>query len=268
MFEWVVGLVLERSGLLQEAQTRCVHQYPGMLEVTGRMDFMMGGKPKQPASLEDLRLPEFFMRAAASIASDLANRYPDGVSPRALEIKSAGSYVFDSYASRNASSRNHRLQCFHYLKSLGMPYGEVVYVCRDDCRLSSCPVVNPSAVEEDYVLEIARLTGYHRNNDRPPLEKPIVWDPDAGSFAANWQVGYSQYLTLLYNIKDQSSFDELHRPTVERWNRVLGRMRRKEKITDKNKEAIEEMHAAGWNAQQLIESSSLPKQPTDTTETT
>lgn len=270
IWEWVVSLILNRCGLIHGQQTRCEHEYEGLLKVTGKLDFLMGCEAKiEPseaaftaeALLALVKLPEAFVRNGAKLAEAMAAH---GAVPKSvLEIKSCSAFMFDRYEAKRSASKNHRLQLFHYLKSLNMERGEVCYICRDDCRMLSVPVLNPSATEDQYKWHIAEISDYHKSDTRPPIEKCLVWDEDVGKFCANWQVAYSGYLTMLYNFKDQAHFDDTHKPTVARWNRTMGRLKEISEggttptgkpllLTDKNKLALDEMRSAGFDPDALL----------------
>lgn len=254
MFEWVVGLVLKRAGILKEGQKWVGYNYPGLLEVSGKIDFIAGGIPDYEhyrENLEALELPEFFMTASQKIIEHFAEKYPEGLGDLFLEIKSCSSFMMDSMEKTQNASKNHRLQLFHYLKAENFPRGHVVYICRDDLRMLEVGVENPSEVEEEYKKAIEEISGYYaRHKDTPleqflikpasaddlkwtwvpleglpPLEKYIVWDNDLKKFSRNWGVEYSSYLTMLYGFQTQLEFEELVMPIVSRWNRVLSRVK-------------------------------------------
>lgn len=257
VFEWLVSLILKRAGILKETQKWVPHQYPGLLQVTGKIDFIAGGIPDYENwkdSLGALELPEVFMRASANIIEHFQTKYPEGLGDLYLEIKSCSSFMMNGMEKTGKSSKNHRLQLFHYLKSENYPRGNVVYICRDDLRMLEVPVLNPSSVEDEYKKAIEDITKYynaHKNTPLedfliktesgentkwewipleglPPLEKNIVWDEDLCKFARNWGVEYSSYLTMLYGYQTQLEFEEAVNPTVGRWNRVLSRMKKAE----------------------------------------
>jgi hypothetical protein len=254
MFEWIVGLILKRAGILKEGQKWVPYTYPGMVQVTGKIDFIAGGMPDYEnyrASLEALELPEFFMRVSEFLVKHFAEKYPEGLGDLYLEIKSCSSFMMDAMEKTQNASKNHRLQLFHYLKADNFPRGHVVYICRDDLRMLEIPVENPSEVEAEYKQAIEEISMYYQkhkdtpldqflikpaNADElkwtwvpleglPPLEKYIVWDNDLKKFARNWGVEYSSYLTMLYGFQTQLEFEELVMPVVARWNRVLGRIK-------------------------------------------
>jgi len=288
MFEWIIGIVLKRAGILQEYQQWVNYIYDGLLEVSGKIDYIAGGIPDYEhyrEELEALELPEFFMRASEAVMEHFKSKYPQGLMEMPLEIKSCSSFMMDSMERTGNASRNHRLQCFHYLKSKGYEKGNVVYICRDDLRMLEVSVENPSEVEQEYRQAIEEITRYynaHKNTPLekflirpkeadeigadgkqgvkydwipleglPPLERNIVWDLDLKKFARNWGVEYSSYLTMLYGFQTQLEFEEAVMPTVSRWNRVLGRIKNDDKMTPKNLEVIKEMETEGFKPQEL-----------------
>lgn len=259
IWEWIVKLILIRAGILQDQQKWLSFQYPGLLEVTGKLDFIAGGKPDwnlANAAIDkmatDMVLPETISRGARDIIAHFAMNYPNGLASKILEVKSVSSFMFDSMERSGRSSANHRKQNFHYLKATGMKRGDIVYVCRDDCRMMEFPVLNPSPVEDEYRGDIELLTGYMERNEQPPLEKLIVFDEDLKKFATNWNVGYSGYLTMLYGFKDQREYDEKFRPMAERWNRVMGRVKAKKKMTAKNDAAMAEIREYGFDLDKIL----------------
>ena len=254
IWEWIVKLILLRAGILQSTQKWTGYQYPDLLEVSGKMDFVAGGKPDYEKGLSELKnliLPDIFLRAGKNILNYFKENYPDGLDEKILEIKSVSAFMFDNYESRKVASKNHRMQLFHYLKAENKEKGEIIYVCKDDCRMLEVPVINPSPVEDEYKGQIEKLTNYFKNDEQPPLEEPIVFDEDFGKFAKNWHFAYSLYLTKLYGFKDQNEFDEKYLPIVEKWNRVLGRIKEEKEMTDNNKMALEEIEKAGFDIEKI-----------------
>ena len=98
IWEWIVSIILKRSGILAEQQTWLPYQYPGMLKVTGKLDFLAGGQPdweKSKFEVSKLDLPPFITLKANAIIDDFANKYPAGLEKIVLEIKSSSVYLFD-----------------------------------------------------------------------------------------------------------------------------------------------------------------------------
>lgn len=258
IWESIVGYVLKRAGILIEAQERLEYQYPGLLKVSGKLDFVAGGNPdydKALAVLEEFSwLPSFVSYATSKIVEDLKIKHPNGLKNVILEIKSCSSFMFEIYEKKGTGSPQHRCQNFHYLKSKKMDEGHIVYVSRDDARILEVPVFNPSLVEDDYLKDIVEMTAYVKNGIQPDPEKPLVFDETLGKFSANWKVAYSNYLTMLYGFENQMQFDEKYKGTAERWNRVLGRIEDGKELTDNNKAAIDEMEETGFDIELIKKS--------------
>lgn len=251
IWEAIVKYVLTRAGILISHQEWLKYQYPTLLNVTGKLDFVAGGKPdyEKAISVIDAEfgwLPPFINRATKNIILTLQIKYPEGLEEIILEVKSCSSFMFENY-EKGTASLNHKLQLFHYLKAKPKDEGHITYICKDDARMIEIGIFNPSPVEEEYKKDIEQMTYFINKDERPPLENFIVFDKDFGKFSANYKVGYSQYLTMLYGLKDQFEFDNKYKPIVERWNRVLGRIEKGEKMTENNLQAIEEIKQAGFD---------------------
>jgi len=255
VFEWIVALILKRAGILKESQRWSSYQYDGLLRVTGKADFIAGGKPNIEQWQKDiaiLDLPEVFLRAGERILEYFAKNYPEGLDEMPLEIKSVSAFMFEALEKKQSSSKNHRLQVFHYLKSENRPAANLVYICRDDLRMMEYKILNPSKVEDEYKEAIEKISGYFIRNEKPPLEKPIGFSEDIGKFAKNFNVAYSGYLTMLYGFKDQKEFDDKYTPTVSKWNRVVARIKEGKDMTDKNNLVLKEIEEAGFNLNEIM----------------
>ncbi len=250
IWEWIIELILTRSGILQSSQDYIVHQYPGLLNVSGKLDFLAGGNPdyeKAESELENLNLPEVFIRGGRHIVKYLKENYPDGLESKILEIKSASEFTFSMYERLGKASINHRLQNFHYLKGMNVERGAVIYVSKDDCRMLEFPVMNPSPIEDEYKKAIERLTYYYNKNERPPLEDLISFDHDLGKFNTSWYVAYSGYLKMLYGFDNPEQYMDKYKPKCGRWNRVLSRIADGKDLTQNNLDAVKEMEVDGFN---------------------
>ncbi len=254
IWEWLVSLILKRAGILKEEQEYVKHQYEDLLQVTGYLDFLAGGEPDYLAmrdTLDELDLPEKFEKAGENIVRHLKKEYPDGLDTRVVELKSTSSYMFDKIEKNGEASENHQLQLFHYLKGKDMKRGMVVYICRDDCRMIEIPVWNTKKYEKKYKKAIKEITYYYKKDERPPLEKPIVFDEEFEKFSKNWGVEYSDYLTKLYDFKKPKEFYEKYGPKAKSWNRVLTRMKKGKDMTENNKEKIEQMRDMGFDVERI-----------------
>jgi len=252
IWEAIIGYVLNRAGILQSKQDWLSYKYDGLLEVTDKLDYIAGGIPdynKAKKVISEFNwLPPFIAKATLAIVGRLKEKFPNGLDNIILELKSCSSFMFEKYETNPDAPNHHKLQLFHYLKAKNMSEGHIVYVCKDDARLIELGVFNPSPTEEEYKKDIEEMTNYIQNNIEPEKEKFIEFD---GRFFANWKVGYSTYLTKLYNFKTQKEFDDVYKPVVERWNRVLGRIKEKKELTENNLKTIEEMKKEGFNIKEI-----------------
>lgn len=256
IWEHIVGYVLKRAGILIDSQEWVRYQYERLLPVTGKLDFIAGGNPDYDKAVTLLQrefnwLPAFISKATQKIVQKLKAEYPDGLEKVILEIKSCSSFMFEVYEKNNTASPNHKYQNFHYLKAKNFHEGHIVYISKDDARLLEIGVFNPSIIETGYKKDIEDMTNYLNTNTQPPLEKYIVFDKEFKRFSANWKVAYSQYLTYLYNIKNQKEFDDKYKPIAERWNRILERIKEGKEMTENNKVAIDEMAKEGFLVEDL-----------------
>ena len=258
IWEAIIGYVLSRAGILIQKQKYVTYQYPGLFPVTGKLDFIAGGNPDYDKSLaiisqEFIWLPEFISRATKNIIISLKTKYPNGLKNIILEIKSCSSFMYELYEKRNEGSLNHKLQDFHYLKGENMPEGHIVYISKDDARIIEIGIFNPSPLEDYYKTDIEYMTNCVKNNQQPPLEQPVVYDEMFKKFSANWKVGYSSYLTYLYKLKDQKEFDDTYKPLVEKWNRVLGRIKDKKEMTANNQAVLKEIKDYSFDVDKILE---------------
>jgi len=253
IWEWIASLILIRAGILIKEQEHLSHQYEGLLEVTGRLDFLAGGKPdykKADEELEKLLLPEIFLKAGKNIVEYFKKNYPDGLEEKVIEIKSTSAFMFEVYKKSGRASDNHMKQCFHYMKAKNMKRGAVIYICRDDCRMLEFQILNPSWIEDEYKKDIETITKFYNENVEPPKAEYILFEN--GRFTKNWRVEYSGYLTMLYDFKEPADFADYCKPKTARWNRVLGRIVRNEKMTEKNLLAIEEINEWGFDLKKCV----------------
>jgi hypothetical protein len=256
--EWLVSLVFIRAGIMLAQQKRIEHQYEGLLKVSGKLDFLVGGIPdfteweRLEALMRELQVPEFIFRTSRAIRESLVKKYPDGLGERIIEVKSCSSMMFDAMEKKNwVGQAGHRKQLFHYLVGDNRPRGDILYLDKDSLRMAEVRVENPGAVEEEYRSTIETFTKYYNAHKDTPLEQfieeveeegvksfkfhwqeglpniepLIVFNEDMGKFSKNFNVEYSGYLTPLYGYEQPSEYDDAVKPIVARWNRVVMRVR-------------------------------------------
>jgi len=106
---------------------------------------------------------------------------------------------------------------------------------------------------------VTQMTEYYKAGVMPPKAEPIVFDESAGKFQPNRQIGWSPYLTLVYELEDQMEFDEKYGKIPAGWNAVLKRIKEEKKMTPLNLTRIEEMKEWGFDAHKCAEMYILPK---------
>ena len=254
LVEWVVRYVLERAGLINNTQERVMVEYPNMLKVSGRLDFLAGGKIDIERAKQDItssHLPESIQASSLYIAEKLYEKFGDKeLEKKVLEIKSCSSFVMDMMEKTEKPIKHHRLQLFHYMKGLNLN-GELVYICKDDLRMM-CFQYEPTAeLEQEYLADLAGITHYFTANTRPPLENHIVVED--GKFKKNFGIEYSNYLKFLYDFDEPRDYADSVKSQVARWTRVIARYAKGENITKKNEEVRAEIEAAGYDFNQIVE---------------
>lgn len=243
IWEWIIGFVLRRAGVLIDCQEKLSYQYPDLLKVTGKLDFLAGGQPdweKAQAEVSSLGLPHELERASVAIVKHLQEAYGNApLKTVVIEVKSVGSYMFGRYESTQQANPNHRGQIFHYLKAKDLDEGHIVYVSKDDCRMIECGIYNPSTAESEYKADIGRMTGFYNSGEQPPLAPEVLFDEVFLSFRTNWHIEYSGYLTKLYGYKEPINYRERWDKLVSSINRTFKRCVTGAKMTDLNKTTIE-----------------------------
>ncbi len=159
--EWVVWMVLQQSGLLLANQTPFKFQYPGLLPVSGKLDFMMGGVPdyeKAAYNIEHMNFPPFVKLATERIIANLKETIgTEELKKIILEVKSTSSFMLEKYIRTEEPQEGHVLQAFHYLKSSELNEARIVYICRDDLMMKEFSVFYPSQIENFYKDFIMRI---------------------------------------------------------------------------------------------------------------
>lgn len=254
IWEFVIQFVLRRAGLIIDRQQRLTYQYPGLLEVSGRPDFVAGGFPniqKAKQEIEEMGLPEMMLHASMAIVEKLDSMHKVELKEIFLEIKSSSEMMWPKYEIGGADQR-HRAQIFHYLKSSGMDEGHIVYINKDNCLLLEFPVYNPGRDEDFYKSDIEAMTDIYRSGSFPK-EEDVMYDPVTCRFRTNWKVEYSSYLTLLYGYESPEQFRGKYKKLVDGMNRVFKRCVNGDKMTKANLEIISDAKQIFPNWDEMVD---------------
>lgn len=247
-WEWVVELVARRAGIFIDRQQRVEHKTKGNLKVVGYLDLVVGGKrdvemiKQMDEALKIIKLPKRFTQAIATVEKKM--NFKTELPARVLEVKSSSAYMYDSQYKYGIPSENHALQCYHYLLGSGLNEGAVVYISKDDSRMTEIPIFrDDKELKAKYEKVVSDITRYYKDGTQPPLEPEIVFDEEKGKFTDNWNIKYSAYLTKLYGYETEGDYQDKYKSKIARWNRVLGRIVRGDNMTDHNKDVIKEIKA-------------------------
>lgn len=254
LFEWWMGLVLRHSGILQSSQEYCKFRLKDdLLEVSGKSDFIAGGKPNLDSALEFAKLidmPVFMVEVIEHLVKTLTEKYPDGLGVKPIEIKSVSSFVMNKLEKEGAKPLSgHKLQLSHYIIGGNHPQGLLTYVCRDDLRMKEFDVFNNEETRNEYEAAVKRQTDAVRAETQPEKEKLITFED---KFNINYGVAYSGYLTMLYGFQQQMEYEDTYRPKVAQFNRVLKRMKDGAKMTPKNELILVGMREQGFKPEELV----------------
>jgi hypothetical protein len=258
IWEDVTKLVLASAGILIKTQEHLTFQYPTLLEVRGRLDHYAGGIPDpekvkhyftglktlENDIFEDNGQPSNLEHISLRVAEMLKAKFPEGLQKQILEIKSSSSFMFESRVKKNAPDIHHAIQLFHYLKSKGEEWGQISYICKDDSLMKTFFVNGKdSKLEAEYKKRIEEITKCIKSNEQPPKEKEVDFDEVQFKFTKNWEVEYSNYLTMLYGYREPEDYRERWDNKISNFNRVFKRVITGQKMTPLNLEVIAECKA-------------------------
>ncbi|HNV61391.1 MAG TPA: hypothetical protein PKN54_00440 [Candidatus Cloacimonas acidaminovorans] len=202
LFEWVVKRVLIRAGLLLDYQKPCLIEPKGLLKVSGRLDFIAGGKPDWDKIQQQIKqeeyLPENLSRLSEQLVFELSKAYPNGLPECIPEVKSVHSLAFWAHLeSLKKAYPHHRLQTYSYMKSEGLP-GKVLYISKDDLCLEEVDIEYPNKELEDAWMEdVSKMTHYFTKRIVPPREPDIIFSEEKQEWVVNWKVGRSLWLSKI-----------------------------------------------------------------------
>lgn len=256
VFEWIVSLILKRANIVVESQKWAQYQYPGLLPVSGKSDFIAGSTPdfgqgqKFIEFLQRAEIPDVFLRGFERVLTHIEKNYPKGLENMPLEVKSISSFAMDLMEQTQKPIDRHQVQLFHYLKSMGYDRGVLVYICRDDLRMMEFEVLKGDAeVGARYKSAIEKVSKYYFANEMPPKEPMLIFE--GGKFSKNFNIEYSSYLTMLYGFKEPREYSELYGKKCGNWNRVMKRVKEGKKMTEKNEVILQEIRDSGYVIEEI-----------------
>jgi len=261
-FEYLIKLVMMRAGILQESQERIEYQAPGLMKVTGRLDFIGGGMPNLEEAekmLAEESMPESMRNSTHAVVTYLLEKYPEGLASKVVEVKSLALISFEKVLRDQKPIESHVLQLAPYILKKEIP-GMLCYICRDDMRIMSFNVY-AHHVEEALHTRIKFFMDMLAKDEQPAIEPLIIFNELEGKFTFNFNVRYSNYLTMLYSnpitkepFGHPEEYAEYVKKVAGRWNRVLGRVKKKQDMTKDNLVALQEIRDTGFDADKIVDS--------------
>ncbi len=260
IWEWIVQQVLVKAGIQFTTQDRVRVCYPDLVEISGKVDFIILGTTNFDRVEIDPNMPEFMQRLTQAIVDKFKGLTFDKC---ILEVKSLGSFVFEGLLAQDNPKTNHMYQAFIYKKATELPT-HIVYVCRDDVRLLQYSIdAIADQLEVEVIKDLTEITHYFRNEIMPEKERLILWDAVAQKFTKNWKVEYSNYLSMLYARKKNEDDAELTpfetpdeyydwvAPIVAGLNRVVKRIKENKELTKSNLEWLAKATEYGYPLESL-----------------
>lgn len=260
--EWIVSLMLSVTGVIKAKQVRSNVELPGMLRVTGKLDFAAGGEIDWEKQKEEMKKIQLLFSSSVDDIPPIIFHALNKILPRMemifsrtplkeylIEIKSIASYIFDMIEKSGKPRPYNVLQLGHYIiADKEKRPGLLVYISKDDALMSQFVVEKTKDLLKAYRDDVATMTGYYNASgsnylkNLPPKAPEVMFMEDgAWRFEKNFNVQWSKYLTMLYGYKDFDEFKWKWQYKVTAWNRVFKRMVRGDNLTTANKTIIEDM---------------------------
>lgn len=259
IWEWILGVVLTSTGILKGRQLHGEVQLPGLLKVTGKLDFIAGGavdweKARAEAAIwKDLfassisQMPPIITHSIDLIINRMEKEFSKNpLEEVILEGKSIGSFMFEKLTKTQRAMDHHVLQNLHYVIPNKLP-GTLLYISKDDCLSEQFRVEPSRGLLQLYKNDVATMTEIYRASGRNYMKnipKPmdeIEFDQEMFRFSRCFRVEYSSYLTMLYNLKSPEAYRMKWQRQLTSWNRVIKRAALGEQMTDSNKKYLKEM---------------------------
>ncbi len=261
IFEWIVQLILTVCGIIKEKQLRGEVQLPGMLRVSGKLDFIAGGEiidwelaRQEMKTIQRLfavslsEMPPIIEHSVERILfrmEQMFSRVP--LKEYLIECKSVSGFVGDLIERTNKPRPAHPLQLIHYLLANKMKDGVLVYVNKDSFMCYQFDVTPTKDLVKQYTQDVATMTGYYKESGKnylkniPPLAPEVIFEPATFRFVKNTLVEYSNYLSFLYpKYKDFDDFKEAWKKPLTSWNYTFKRAVKGDNMTDTNRAAMSE----------------------------
>lgn len=241
--EWMVSLILTTIGILKAKQLRGEVQLPGLLKVTGKLDFIAGGMIDWEESKAKLKALDHLFSTSIDDAPPIILHAIKKILPRMemmfsrvplmeviLEVKSIASIVFDIVEKTGKPRPTHTMQNLHYLiANPTIPNGSVLYISKDDAMMAQFNIEKTRQLLKEYKDDVTTMTEYIRASGKnymknlPPKAPEVHFIEGVYRFEKNMHVQWSKYLTMNYGYKDFDAFKLAWQYKLTSWNRAFKR---------------------------------------------
>lgn len=261
IFEWIVYLILSMTGLLKQKQLKGVVELPGMLHVSGKLDFVVGGEVVDwEAVRQEVKTIQRLFALSFSDMPPVIEHSVEKIIDRmemmfsrvllreyVFECKSVSTFVYALIEKSGKARQGHPLQTLHYLLANRIPEGFVGYINRDSFEYQQCHVLhNDKQLVKAYHDDVRTMTEYYNASGKnylknmPPKAPEVMFEEASFRFVKSNHAEYSQYLEFLYGIKSIDDFKAKWDKPIASYNRTFKRCVTGANMTNINKEVIAE----------------------------
>lgn len=244
IIEWIIGVILTSCGILKNKQLHGEVQLPGLLKVTGRLDFVAGGAINWEEAEENLKKIETIFNTSADDAPPIirhASKYVFShmktmfthvpLREYILEVKSCAGMIMKLIQKSNQPRPRHTLQPLHYLlANKDISAAQLLYVSKDDAIMETFIITETKELRKVYVDDVKMMTEYYNCSSNrnyiknvPPVGPELIFEEDSFSFQKNMNVQYSNYLTQGWGYTDYDEFEKQWAPVKAKFNRTFKR---------------------------------------------
>lgn len=258
-YEWAIGLILTMTGILKAKQLKGEVQLPGLLRVSGKLDFIAGGNVDWVAAREEVKKLQLLFAISMDDMPPIIKHAIDYVLNRMemmftrvplreyiIEVKSCSRMVMNLIVKTGKPLQRQLLQPLHYLlANKNITAAQLLYASKDDGRMEGFVITPTKQLAKTYYDSVKTITDYYNNSGKnylknlPPKESEMLFTQETFTFQKNTNIQYSSYLTFGWpEYKTPEEFGLAWDKVKTSWNRTFKRCVTGAKMTALNTEVI------------------------------